>query len=136
MRLPLPLPLSSRCGLRCIVARAQPFGKALRPIPPGEWLVNQKALHALHGRGLATSVTHPNFVDYVKPAHLDEATFVPGEPLPLSRAGATFDGFVRGAGRDMAVLPEDMYGRRHSNRSLWYAAAIAATGPPGRRAQT
>ena len=82
-----------------ILSWGEPFGRALRPIPPGEWVINAKVLHALHERGLSTSVVHPNFVDYVKPAELREDTFVSGPRVPLTRAHETFNGFVRGGGR-------------------------------------
>jgi altronate dehydratase len=86
-----------------IFSWGQPFGKALRPIAPGEWLVNAKALAELHRRGLATDVAHPNFVDFVKPAALSKEAFAPGARLPLNRATTTFDGFVRTEGRGVGT---------------------------------
>ena len=77
-----------------ITSWGEPFGKALRPIAPGEWLRNTKVIAALLPRGLEPGFT-PNFADYVKPAALSEASFVPGPPVPLHRLDATFYGFVR-----------------------------------------
>ena len=82
-----------------LLSWGEPFGRALRPISPGEWLVNREVLAVLHARGLGTEVHHPNFENYVKPAVLHESSFVAGTRLPLTRASATFDGFVRPDGR-------------------------------------
>ena len=82
-----------------LLSWGEPFGRALRPISPGEWLVNKEVLAVLHDRGLGTEVRHPNFENYVKPAVLNESSFVAGIRLPLTRASETFKGFVRPADR-------------------------------------
>ena len=86
-----------------LLSWGEPFGKALRPIAAGEWLVNRKSLELLHARGVAASVSHPNFENYVKPVTLSRATFEPGKRMPYEFAGSTFDGFVRGAQRGVGT---------------------------------
>jgi hypothetical protein len=115
-----------------ITSWGEPFGKALRPIAPGEWLRNAKVIAALLPRGLEPGFT-PNFADYVKPAALSEASFVPGPPVPLHRLDATFDGFVRapasrgvGTRNYLVILPL-------SSRSNAFARALERRVAPAAR---
>ena len=86
-----------------LLSWGEPFGRAQRPIAAGEWVCNTKVLAQLHSRGHAAAVRHPNFIDYVKPAALDEGTFVPGTRLPLRQACTSFGGFVRGGARGVGT---------------------------------
>ena len=115
-----------------ITSWGEPFGKALRPIAPGEWLRNAKVIAALLPRGLEPGFT-PNFADYVKPAALSEASFVPGPPVPLHRLDATFYGFVRapvsrgvGTRNCLVILPL-------SSRSNAFARALERRVAPAAR---
>src|SRR5690349_17733024 len=54
-----------------------PFGYALRAIRPGEYICNEKILHALEGRHVGFPLpASPNFKDFRQSYHLDGATFV------------------------------------------------------------
>ena len=88
-----------------VTSWGEPFGRALRPIAAGEWLRNARALSVLRERADCGWVQgiQPNFSDHVKPCEVSEDTFRAGEPLPHSRLDATFDGFVREAGRGVGT---------------------------------
>lgn len=77
----------------------QPFGRALCPIAPGEWVRNSKTIRELQARGVAALLpAHANFGDLVLEAPgFDEALFRPGQPLPLvpEAADLSFAGFAR-----------------------------------------
>jgi len=109
----------------------QPFGKALCPIAPGEWLRNAKTITELKTRrAVAALPSHANFADYVLEAPtLAEGTFRPGEQMPLSADAAdfSFDGFKRS-------LPRRGVGTRNfvvvlcvSSRSNALARAVEAS---------
>lgn len=81
-----------------------PFGIALQPIQPGNYIINDSALHALQGRALDFALpAAPNFVDQVKTYLLDEATFQPAEALPRYTEARTFLGYRRGPDRGVGT---------------------------------
>jgi altronate dehydratase len=87
-----------------------PFGVALGPIQPGNYVVNEAMLAALRLRTLDFPLpAEPNFADRITPYTLDERTFQPAPPVPLAETPATFQGYrrspARGVGtRNMIVL--------------------------------
>lgn len=81
-----------------------PFGIALQPIVPGNYVINKSALAALQGRSLNFMLpTAPNFVDQVKPYLLDEASFQPSVALPLYPESRTFLGYRRSPARGVGT---------------------------------
>jgi altronate dehydratase len=73
-----------------------PFGHALTPIAPGDYVCNQSILDALHMRQLGIPLpTTPNFQDYLVPFALDPATYAPGAPLERLPQPRTFQGYPR-----------------------------------------
>ncbi|MCC7358710.1 MAG: UxaA family hydrolase [Anaerolineales bacterium] len=81
-----------------------PFGRATRPIAPGDYVCNAAMLEALADRRLPfTLPSEPNFEDYAAAYTLDEAAFVPGvqvAPYPVPR---TFNGYPRAGGRGVGT---------------------------------
>ncbi len=74
-----------------------PFGTALAPIAPGDYVSNASMLAALAVRrvdGLVLPAA-PNFVDVLDAFALNEATFVPAPPVPLYATPRTFQGYRR-----------------------------------------
>lgn len=88
-----------------ITSWGEPFGRALLPISPGEWIRNIKTLKELQRRQepQAMRCNYPNFEDYIKPCELTMDTFVAGEPVPLSRPDETFAGFRRPGARGVGT---------------------------------
>lgn len=81
-----------------------PFGIALQPIAPGNYVINKSALAALQGRSLNFILPAvPNFVDQVKPYLLDELSFQPSEALPLYPESRTFLGYRRSTARGVGT---------------------------------
>ncbi|MBX3011375.1 MAG: UxaA family hydrolase [Caldilineaceae bacterium] len=81
-----------------------PFGVAIQPIEPGNYVVNDSVLHALHGRALDfTLPAAPNFKDRVKPYVVDAATFQPAPATPRYATDRTFLGYPRGLGRGVGT---------------------------------
>ena len=75
-----------------------PFGTALAPLSPGDYVCNASMLAALAVRRVDGGITlpaAPNFVDVLDTFILDEATFVPAPPVPLYAAPRTFQGYRR-----------------------------------------
>lgn len=74
-----------------------PFGVAVEPIEPGNYVVNNGVLEALAGRSLDFGLPpRPNFADEVKPYAIDERNFQPA-PAPVRYAEErTFMGYRRG----------------------------------------
>ena len=73
-----------------------PFGHALTPIAPGDYVCNASILAALAVRRLGFSLPdRPNFSDHLVAFDLDESAFRPAPPVPLAVEGRTFDGFRR-----------------------------------------
>src|SRR5689334_24951477 len=59
-----------------------PFGHALVPIAPGDYVCNESILQALAMRQLGVPLpAAPNFEDYLVPFTLDPATYRPGQPV-------------------------------------------------------
>jgi len=87
-----------------------PFGTAIRPIQPGNYVINHMVLEALKVRQLDFSLpAAPNFDDLVPPFVLDEAIFQPAPATPAYPETRTFQGYrrspSRGVGtRNMIVL--------------------------------
>lgn len=81
-----------------------PFGIALRPIHPGNYLCNASMLAELRLRPLDFPLPpEPNFRDEVRPWLLDEGNFRPGPPVCLHPVAATFQGYVRGPRRGVGT---------------------------------
>jgi altronate dehydratase len=77
-----------------------PFGRALRPIRPGEYLCNASVLDALRLR--KPDLTLPpvaNFQNAATKFELDEAGYRPGEQVAPHDRPATFMGYPRAGGR-------------------------------------
>ena len=73
-----------------------PFGHALAPIAPGDYVCNASTLESLAGRRLAFALPpQANFADHLVPFVLDEATFTPAPPVALAAERRTFAGYRR-----------------------------------------
>lgn len=73
-----------------------PFGFATREIRPGDYVCNEKILHALRDRHVQFALpTGPNFEDYRIPYQLDEGHFRPGTQVRLYPETRSFAGFGR-----------------------------------------
>jgi altronate dehydratase len=76
-----------------------PFGHAIAPIAPGDYVCNRSILEALAVRRLPFPLpAQPNFADHLVPFAFDEAAFTPAPPVRLAAESRTFLGFRR-AGR-------------------------------------
>ena len=81
-----------------------PFGLALQPIQPGNYVINKSVLEALSARTLDfTLPAAPNFVDQVKTYVIDEATFQPAAALPPYPETRTFLGYRRSPARGVGT---------------------------------
>ena len=81
-----------------------PFGIALRPLAPGEYVCNAKILKALGERDIDFALpAEANFTDTIETFELDERTFRPGEQVERVESGRTFDGYRRGGGRGVGT---------------------------------
>ena len=81
-----------------------PFGRALRPIEPGEYVCNAGILEALRLRNLDFALPlHANFENFVAPYTLDEQAFRPGAQVPLHAERGTFEGYPRPGGRGVGT---------------------------------
>ncbi|MCH8881931.1 MAG: UxaA family hydrolase [SAR324 cluster bacterium] len=81
-----------------------PFGKAVRPIAPGEYLCNSGILEALRQRSIDFTLPgEPNFEDRLEPHELDEAAFRPGRQVELHAQPGTFQGYPRPGGRGVGT---------------------------------
>ena len=74
-----------------------PFGRALRPIAPGDYVSNRAmleslALRRLDGAGLPTEA---NFEDCLEHFQLDDASIRPAPPVPPAESPRTFSGYRR-----------------------------------------
>jgi len=73
-----------------------PFGHALVPIAPGDYVCNASILQALAVRQLGVPLpSAPNFEDYLVPFELDPATYRPGQPVDRVARPRTFRGYRR-----------------------------------------
>ena len=81
-----------------------PFGHALTPIAPGDYVCNASILQALAMRQLGVPLpTEPNFKDYLVPFTLDPATYRPGRKVDRVAAPRTFRGYRRSGGRGIGT---------------------------------
>ena len=73
-----------------------PFGHALTPVAPGDYVCNRSILEALAVRRLPFPLpAQPNFADHLVPFEFNEAAFAPAPPVPLAPQPRTFDGYRR-----------------------------------------
>ena len=73
-----------------------PFGHALTPIAPGDYVCNASMLEALAMRQLGVPLpAAPNFADYLVPFRLDESTYQPGPPVEPAAEPRMFKGYRR-----------------------------------------
>ena len=73
-----------------------PFGHALTPIAPGDYVCNQSMLDSLAVRRPDFALPpRPNFADHLVPFVLDPATITAAPPVALVPKPRTFDGYVR-----------------------------------------
>ncbi len=81
-----------------------PFGKAIRPIAPGDYICNEKILQALSQRSIDFELPRAaNFKDHLERYVLDERAFRPGKQVASHAAPRTFEGFRRGAARGVGT---------------------------------
>ena len=81
-----------------------PFGHALVPIAPGDYVCNASILQALAMRQLGVPLpAAPNFEDYLVPFTLDPATYRPGQPVDRVARPRTFRGYRRPGGRGVGT---------------------------------
>ena len=81
-----------------------PFGHALVPIAPGDYVCNASILQALAVRQLGVPLPAvPNFEDYLVPFELDPATYRPGPPVERIAQPRTFRGYRRAGGRGVGT---------------------------------
>src|SRR3954468_20204574 len=81
-----------------------PFGHALVPIAPGDYVCNESILQALAVRQLGVPLPpSPNFEDYLVPFELDPATYRPGQPVDRVAEPRTFRGYRREGGRGVGT---------------------------------
>ncbi|HEV7819917.1 MAG TPA: UxaA family hydrolase, partial [Burkholderiales bacterium] len=79
-----------------LLSWGMPFGHAVSPIAPGDYVCNQSILEALAVRRLGVSLpTTPNFADHLVPFELDESTFTPAPAVQRVNAARTFAGYRR-----------------------------------------
>ena len=77
-----------------------PFGAALRPIAPGDYVCNERTLKSLRSRSVAAELPDSaNFADRAIDYAIDPATFQPAPPTAPVVPAPTFLGFRRGADR-------------------------------------
>ena len=81
-----------------------PFGVAVRPLAPGEYVCNAKILEALAERDIDFALPREaNFTDTIETFDLDETTFRPGEQVARVDSDRTFEGYRRGGGRGVGT---------------------------------
>ena len=81
-----------------------PFGVAVRPLAPGEYVCNAKILEALAERDIDFALPREaNFTDTIETFDLDETTFRPGEQVTRIDSDRTFEGYRRGGGRGVGT---------------------------------
>ena len=87
-----------------LVSWGLPFGIAIAPLAPGDYICNRSMLEALKIRALGIALpTQPNFEDEIVPFQLDEKAFRPGEPAPPAPTPRTFQGYRRPGGRGVGT---------------------------------
>ena len=81
-----------------------PFGVALGPIEPGNYVCNAAMLEALSIRRLDFALpVEPNFADRITRYVLDEASFQAAPPVPRAAQPRTFMGYRRAASRGVGT---------------------------------
>lgn len=81
-----------------------PFGVALQPINPGNYVCNAAMLDALSVRTLDFPLpAAPNFVDRIQSYTIDEKNFQPAPPVPLYEKPRTFMGYRRATSRGVGT---------------------------------
>lgn len=81
-----------------------PFGVALKPIAPGDYVCNEKILQALAIRRIDFELpAEANFENHLVPFALDEQQFRPGQQVPRRTATGTFNGYARSGGRGVGT---------------------------------
>ena len=77
-----------------------PFGRALSPIAPGDYICNRAMLDALAARRVEVALpTEPNFADLVQPYRFDDRNFRPGTQVAGLPRARSFLGYSRPGGR-------------------------------------
>ena len=112
-----------------------PFGRAIEPIAPGDYVCNQAMLDELVTRRIGFDLPKkPNFIDILESYRFDESQFttkcqVSGEPL-----AHTFDGYLRQGNRGVGTR-NFIVVMGTSSRSSGFVKALAARfkslHPPG-----
>ncbi len=81
-----------------------PFGFAIRPIAPGDYVCNQKMIDSLSIRNLPFTLPEtPNFNDKMAPYQLDDAGFRPGKQVPRHTNERSFLGYLRPGNRGVGT---------------------------------
>lgn len=81
-----------------------PFGVALQPIQPGEYVINKDVLEALRVRSVKFALpTTPNFFDQALPYVLDETKFQPAPNVTAYTETRTFLGYRRSQARGVGT---------------------------------
>lgn len=81
-----------------------PFGRATRPIAPGDYVANVSMLRALRERSVTASLpTEANFSDEIHPFVLEESRFVAAPPVERAAHLRFFDGYRRPGGRGVGT---------------------------------
>lgn len=87
-----------------VLSWSLPFGRAIRPIAPGDYVSNQSMLEAMKVRDLQLTLpTLANFEDDISPFVLDESSFVASEPMEKLAVPRTFNGFRREGARGVGT---------------------------------
>ena len=94
-----PIPEGAR-----LLSWGLPFGIAVRPLAPGEYVCNEKILKALAERSIDFALPEEaNFTDTIETFQLDETAFRPGEQVARLDSDRTFEGYRRGGGRGVGT---------------------------------
>lgn len=81
-----------------------PFGHALVPLAPGDYVCNRSMLDALAVRRLGVPLPdRPNFADHLVPFQLDEAAFRAAPPTERTAPPRTFAGYRRAGPRGVGT---------------------------------
>ncbi len=82
-----------------------PFGEAIAPLAPGDYVANQAMLDGLAIRriGDARLPAAPNFRDSLQPFRLDESTIRPAPPVARASPARTFLGYRRPGNRGVGT---------------------------------
>ncbi|MEJ1971264.1 MAG: UxaA family hydrolase [Lacunisphaera sp.] len=104
-----------------------PFGVAIAPLAPGDYVANASILETLAVRALDGAVlpAAPNFADALTPFRLDEALVQPAAPVERIAAPGTFLGYRRPAGRGVGTRNTIVI-LGTSSRTASYARLLAA----------